>query len=100
MLFAIVETHKAGVPLERETVLSTPPVVGKLTISDWREGNAEGRALRVAYLKHPTVSYKPNQLHPLFDPVLVRMTAKGFFQQYPASCLDAEAGSPGLINSH
>jgi hypothetical protein len=78
MIFHVTETHRQGVKLTRAEVLAATPTPGQLVIEDWREGNAENRALRVAYLKHPTNSYHPNQLHPLFDPVLVRMTPTGF----------------------
>lgn len=78
MLFHVTETHGQGVKLTRAEVLAAAPKSGQLVIQDWLEGNADNRALRVAYLHHPTVSYHPGQLPPLFDPVLVRMTAKGF----------------------
>ena len=78
MLFHVTETYREGVKLARAEVLATIPTEGQLVIDDWRQGNADNRALRVAYLKHATISYHPNQLHPLFDPVLVSMTAKGF----------------------
>ncbi len=78
MLSHVTETYRLGKKLPRAEVLATAPTPGQLIIEDWLQGNAEHRALRVAYLKHPTISYHPNQLHPLFDPVLVRMTAMGF----------------------
>jgi hypothetical protein len=78
MLFHVTETHRKGVKLTRDEILATAPMLGELVIHDWREGNAENRAIRVAYLKHSTISYHRSQLQPLFDPVLVRMTAKGF----------------------
>lgn len=59
--------------------MSATPVVGNLVLSDWREGNAANRAIRVANLKHPTIDYYPSLIPPIFDPVLVRMTAVGFF---------------------
>lgn len=62
MLFSVVETHIAGVRLSREAASAASPVVGLLTISDWREGNASF----------------PSLLPPLFDPAIVRMTASGF----------------------
>ena len=78
MLFHVTETYRQGVKLTRAEVLAATPKPGRLLIQDWHEGNAENRALRVAYLHHPTISYHPSQLKPLFDPVLVSMTAKGF----------------------
>ncbi len=78
VLFHVLETYRDGVKLARADVLATPPTIGELIVHDWLTGSAENRALRVAYLKHPTISYHPTQLNPLFDPVMVRMTAKGF----------------------
>lgn len=78
MLFHVTETHLNGVKLTRAEILAAEPAPGQLLISDWLEGNAETRALRVAYLKHPTIEHHPGQLTPLFDPVVVRMTADGF----------------------
>lgn len=78
MLSHVTETYRQGVKLARAEVLAATPKSGQLVIEDWLQGNADSRALRVAYLKHPTIGYHPNQLHPLFAPVLVRMTAKGF----------------------
>jgi hypothetical protein len=78
MLFHVTETYRLGVKLSRAEVLAATPKPGQLIIQDWRDGNAENRALRVAYLNHPTISYHRSQLTPLFDPVLVSMTAKGF----------------------
>jgi hypothetical protein len=78
MLFHVTETHRQGAKLTRAEVLTATPMPGQLVIQDWLQGNADNRALRVAYLKHPTINYHPSQLSPLFDPVLVCMTAKGF----------------------
>ena len=78
MLLSVVETHRQGVRLSRDEIRTAEPVVGQLVINDWREGCSVGRALRVAYLKHPTISYHPHLLHPLFEPVIVRMTSTGF----------------------
>lgn len=78
MLFSIVKTHQKGVRLTRAEVLAAMPTVGNLVLSDWLQGNAANRAIRVANLKHPSVEYYPDLLQPLFDPVLVRMTKAGF----------------------
>lgn len=78
MLFHVYETHRNGVKLTRADVLAADPVPGHLLISDWPVGNAAARALRVAYLKHPIIDYHRDQLTPLFDPVIVRMTKEGF----------------------
>lgn len=78
MLFHVTETYRHGVRLSRAEVLAAQPLLGKLEICDWRENNAENRALRVAYLHHATISYYPSLLKPLFDPEIVRMTSAGF----------------------
>jgi len=78
MLLSVVQTRHNGARLTREEIAASAPVVGRLTISDWREGNSAGRALRVARFNHPTISYSPELLLPLFDPAVVRMTDAGF----------------------
>jgi hypothetical protein len=78
MLLSVVQTRRNGARLTREEIEARAPVVGRLTIYDWREGNSAGRALRVARLNHPTISYSPELLLPLLDPALVRMTDAGF----------------------
>ena len=78
MLFAVVQTHRKGVRLSREEIRAATPVVGNLLLSDWLQGNASNRAIRVANLMHPTVEYYPKLIQPIFDPVLVRMTKLGF----------------------
>lgn len=78
MLFSVVETHHQGIRRSREEIRAAEPILGQLEISDWLSGNASGRALRVAYLKHPAISYHQQLLHPLFDPAIVRMTSSGF----------------------
>ncbi|WP_265948285.1 hypothetical protein [Dechloromonas sp. A34] len=78
MLFAVVQTHHRGTRLSREEIRAAEPIIGQLVISDWLEGNAAGRAIRVANLKHPTTSYCPNLLSPIFDPQIVKMTTQGF----------------------
>lgn len=78
MIFHVTETHRQGIKLSRAEILAATPKPGQLLIQGWRQGNAENRALRVAYLKHPNIRYHPSQCDPLFDPVLVSMTANGF----------------------
>ncbi len=78
MLYAVVQTHRKGVRLSRQEILAAEPLIGNLLLSDWLQGSAENRAIRVATLKHPTLSYFQSLMQPLFDPVLVRMTNTGF----------------------
>lgn len=77
MLFSVVLMFHEGIRLPADTLRSAIPTVGRLVIDDWREGNAERRALRVARLKHPTISYSPELLHPLFDPTVIRCDQRG-----------------------
>lgn len=52
-------------------------ILGRLVVEDWRTGNAEQWALRVARCRHPTEAYFPEMLPPLFDPVLISVDARG-----------------------
>jgi hypothetical protein len=78
MLFSVVQTRLTGVRLTREEIAAAAPLVGRLSIHDWQKGNSSGRALRVATLRHPSISYQADLLLPIFDPVIVRMTDAGF----------------------
>lgn len=78
MLFSVIQTHRQGTRLSREEIRAAAPIIGQLDINDWLQGSSAGRALRVARLKHPTISYYPELLSPLFDPCIVRMTSQGF----------------------
>ncbi len=77
MIFRVLQIYREGVRLPREALRAAEPILGVLVVEDWREGNAQRRALRVARLKHPTVSYSPELLPPLFDPVLTRCDPRG-----------------------
>lgn len=79
MLFSVVETHRVGgAKIPREELLKAVPKVGELVITDWVEGNAENRALRVAHLKNGMLNQRADHYLPLFEPVVVLMTTKGF----------------------
>lgn len=78
MLFSVVETHRQGIRLSRDEIRAAEPIVGQLEIHDWLEGSAARRAIRVARLHHPTLNYHPQLLSPMFDPMIVKMTAQGF----------------------
>lgn len=88
MLFAVVQTHRNGVRFSREEIRTATPVVGNLLLSDWLQGNASNRAIRIAKLMHATVEYHPTLLQPIFDPVLVRMSKIGFLLVGTERCLD------------
>lgn len=79
MLFKLICLHEKGVALSEAELAKAPRYTGNLVIHDWREGNASGRALRVASL-HELVSFSSKMyrdlLPPLFEPVLVKMTDK------------------------
>jgi hypothetical protein len=77
MIFQVIPMYRQGVRQPRELLRGAAAVVGRLKVEDWREGNAENRALRVARLFHPTQSYFPELLLPLFDPVLIRCDRRG-----------------------
>jgi hypothetical protein len=77
MLFNVVPICRQGVRLARASLRAAEPILGRLVVEDWREGNAERRALRVARLRHPTQDYFPELLPPLFDPVLIRSDQRG-----------------------
>jgi hypothetical protein len=78
MLFSVVQIRRNGVRLTREEIAAAAPLVGRLSIHDWQEGNSSGRALRVATLRQTSSSYQADLLLPIFDPVMVRMTDAGF----------------------
>lgn len=78
MLFAVVQPHSQGVRLPRAEIRAAEPIIGQLEITDWLEGSAAGRAIRIARLKHPQLNHHPQLLNPLFDPQIVRMTTLGF----------------------
>ena len=78
MLFSVVEIYRQGVRLSREEIVAAAPIIGLLTVSDWPGQGVRRRTSRVARLHHPEVSYFPELLLPLFDPVLVRMNNVGF----------------------
>ena len=77
MLVRVVLMSRRGVRIPKEELRAAEPVLGLLVVEDWREGNAEHRALRVARLRHPTQSYFPELLRPLFDPALIRCDKRG-----------------------
>ena len=62
MLFAVVTTHETGVPKSRPEILAQQPLVGRVVIADWQKGHVEGRALRFADIKHPTIEHHPTLL--------------------------------------
>lgn len=97
MLFSVVETHRRGVRLTRDEIRTAEPIVGQLEVTDWLEGSAAGRAIRVARLQHPTIGYYPQLLSPIFDPHIVRMTGQGFLLIGTQVHLTEQAGSVEAI---
>lgn len=77
MLVQALKLCHGGIRYPRAALRSAAPIVGTLIVEDWQEPNVENRALRVARLKHPTQSFSPELLIPLFDPVLVRCDHRG-----------------------
>ena len=76
-MFNVVPMCRQGVRQSAAELRAAMPITGLLVIEDWRDGNAENRALRVARLRHPTQSHFPELLLPMFDPVLVRCDHRG-----------------------
>lgn len=79
MLFHVTEPHRKGVKLTCDEILATALPPGELEIHDWGEGNAENRAITVAYLKHSTISYRRSHLQPLLDQVFGTHDGHGSF---------------------
>jgi hypothetical protein len=78
MKFAVVELKNKGRRLSRGEISSAPVTVGNLLISDWKEGNAEKRALRKAEVMDDHLSCRRGLLWPLFDPMIIRMEERWF----------------------
>lgn len=77
MLFRVVPLCISGVRLSKDAIRGIEPILGRLKIEDWVHGHLESRAVRVARLGHPTQSYFPELLFPLFDPVLTKCDIRG-----------------------
>jgi hypothetical protein len=79
MLFKLICLHNKGVALSEAGLAQAPRYTGNLVVEDWREGNASGRALRMAKLLDPAFygsNVRRELLPPLFEPALVKMTDK------------------------
>ncbi len=88
MLFSVVQTHCEGVRLTRDEIKAATPIVGRLEISDWAQ-NYSGRSLKVAKLRNPNSTLLTELLLPIFEPIIVKMTDKGFLiSGYQLKCLD------------
>lgn len=81
MKIRLVQLYKCGVRRQRDELRADPGLVGLLTVRDWPAGNAEGRPLKMAEihdLEPLSINYPARQVEvPLFDVVLLRVTAKG-----------------------
>ena len=63
----------------RDAVCGQAAHTGELSVTDWREGNAAGRALRVAqFREHCGGATLRDLVVPLFEPQILRMTRTGF----------------------
>ena len=67
--------RRNGRRLPVSSIRATPGIEGELLISDWIVGNSFGRAVRMARLCSIEAGTKADPLQPLFDPVVVRITA-------------------------
>lgn len=78
MICLVMQTHQAGVRLTKEELAATAPAKGDLILFERAaKSTAFERAIRTAELKG-IETYTPDVFTPLFDPVLVRMTMRGF----------------------
>jgi hypothetical protein len=78
MRFAVVQLRTRGVRLRKEEIAAIPAVIGDLQITDWKGGNAEGRAIRRAALIDRKPQFERDLLVPIFDPYVVRMQPEWF----------------------
>jgi hypothetical protein len=79
MLFQLLCLHNKGIALGNDELAKAPRYTGNLVVEDWREGNASGRALRMAkFLDTKFFGHNVCRelLPPLFEPALVKMTDK------------------------
>ena len=85
--------RRNGRRLTASSICAEAGIKGELLISDWIEGNSFGRAVRMARLCSIEGGKKADPLQPLFDPVLVRITADALILVGMEICAD-ESGNP------
>jgi hypothetical protein len=77
MICLVLPTHENGRRLGKDETATREPVKSDLILYDWATGSRYARAIRIAEL-HGLDSYSPDVLKPLADPVLVKVTGRGF----------------------
>ena len=93
MRCSVVLMRHNGRRLTASSICAEPGIKGELLISDWIEGSSFGRAVRMTRLCSIESGTKADPLQPLFDPVLVRITADALILVGMEICAD-ESGNP------
>lgn len=75
MHFKLICLYKDGVPLDRDALAETRAQVGNLMIEDWLDGSTFKRPVRYARLLTETHLIPADIIPPLFEPVVIKMTA-------------------------
>lgn len=75
MHFKLICLYENGVQLDKDALAEAPTHVGNLVIEDWIEGNAFKRPVRYARLLTETHNIPADIIPPLFDPVVIKITA-------------------------
>jgi hypothetical protein len=74
LLFAVVPTHELGKRRTKAEMAAAQQTIGSLKIFDCKDGNAFGRAVRVAELHDESRGYLPTLLPQLFHASVVKVT--------------------------
>lgn len=75
MHFKLICLYKYGVPLDKDALAESAPHVGNLVIEDWLDGSTFKRPVHYAWLLTETHLIPADIIPPLFDPVVIKITA-------------------------
>lgn len=75
MHFKLICLYKNGALLSKDALAEMPSHVGNLIIEDWVERNAFKRPVRYARLLTETHLIPADIIPPLFEPVVIKITA-------------------------
>lgn len=75
MRFKLLCLYKDGTPIDKDALADTPAHVGNLVIEDWLEGGTFRRPVRQARLLTETHLIPADIIPPLFEPVVIKMSA-------------------------
>ena len=75
MHFKLICLFKDGVPIDKDARAETPAHVGNLVVEDWLDGSTFKRPVRYARLLTDAHSIPADIIPPLFEPVVIKMTA-------------------------